>query len=272
MPIGTLPLAAPSLLVVVALFAFIAPGRRPRVVVRLAEAAAIGAFLIAVASATLLATLGPGTSPVIGFADIGLSVRLDVVSAVMLLLVSFLGWIVLRYAATYLDGEARQGAFTGWMLSTLASVLVLVQAGNLWLFLCAWVATSLLLHRLLLFYPERRAAQRAARKKFVIARLGDVALLTAVILLVQGYGTSDIASILEAARRGDAITSARWAGGFLAVAAMLKSAQFPTHGWLTEVMETPTPFRSQRAKRQPKISILKLRGKNQSFVLLTRFS
>ncbi|MEO9132621.1 MAG: proton-conducting transporter membrane subunit, partial [Sphingomonas sp.] len=151
------------------------------------------------------------------------------------------GWVVVRYSGTYLDGEARQGAFTGWLCLTLAAVLLLVTAGNLVQLTLAWVVTSLFLHRLLLFYPQRLAAQRAARKKFVTARLGDAALIAAVGLLIADYGTSDIGAILASARSGMGGGMAVGAAGLLGVAAILKSAQFPTHGWLTEVMETPTP-------------------------------
>ena len=105
----------------------------------------------------------------------------------------------------------------------------------------AWVATSLFLHRLLLFYPDRIAAQRAARKKFVTARLGDVALIGAAVLLTLGLRHDRHRAILSAARAGSGGGLAVAAAGFLAAAALLKSAQFPTHGWLTEVMETPTP-------------------------------
>ncbi|WP_430929554.1 proton-conducting transporter membrane subunit [Methylobacterium tardum] len=167
--------------------------------------------------------------------------RVDAVSITMLVLVTLIGWIVLRYASIYLDGEDWQGAFTGWLCLTLAAVLLLVTAGNLIQLVASWIATSLFLHRLLVFYRERPGARRAARKKFITARLGDISLIIAAVLLSMAYGTSDISQILRAARSGEGGSLAVTAAGLLAVSALLKSAQFPTHGWLTEVMETPTP-------------------------------
>lgn len=241
MPYELIPLIAPAVLLLAALVGFFRPGRRPPLVPKLTEAAALTAMAATIGSAALLISQGAHTGPVVGMGGIGLSSRLDVVSVTMLVLVAFVGWIVLRYSATYLDGEARQGAFLGWMSATLAAVLLLVQAGNLAHFVVAWIATSLCLHRLLLFYGDRVQAIRAARKKFIIARIGDVALIGAAVLLFVGYGTLDIATILAAARDGVTPAGVTWAAGLLALAAMLKSAQFPIHGWLTEVMETPTP-------------------------------
>jgi len=241
MSIYFLPLFAPLTLVFAALFAFGQADPRPRKTGRLVEAAAFGAFILSAASAVSLGLYGSGSSPLLGFQGVGVSARLDVVSATMLVLVAFVGWIVVRYAVSYLDGEDRQQEFLGWMAATLAAVLLLVQAGNLALFVAAWVATSLCLHRLLLFYGGRVRAVRAARKKFIVARVGDAALVGAAILLGAAYGSLDIAVILSAAAEGTAPTAAGWAAALLALAAVLKSAQFPTHGWLTEVMETPTP-------------------------------
>ncbi|NBB46743.1 oxidoreductase [Rhizobium sp. CRIBSB] len=239
--IHMLPLLAPLLLAGASLYAFQAPGLRPRQAIRVAEFAALGSILVAVLSAVVLALQGPGTSPAIGYSYFALASRLDLVSLVMLLLVSFIGWVVLRYAGTFLDGEERQGPFTGWMTATLAAVLFLVQSGTLLQLVIGWVATSILLHQLLLFYPDRIAAQRAARKKFIVSRIGDVALIGAVIMLAISFGTGDIATILAAAREGEGLPLTIAAAALVALAALLKSAQFPTHGWLTEVMETPTP-------------------------------
>src|SRR6056297_1086449 len=241
LPTYCLPLAAPGALLIAAVIAFLRPGRRPAVVAGLAQTAALFALAIAIAASISLALHGPGSGVFLNVGGVELSTRLDPLSATMLILVAFVGWVVLRYSASYLDGEARQGTFLGWMTATLTSVLVLVQAGDLVTLVIAWIATGLCLQRLLLFYRDRVQAIRAARKKFIVTRSGDAALIGAAILLFIGYGTADIATILAAARDGVAPAAAGWATGLLALAAILKSAQFPTHGWLTEVMETPTP-------------------------------
>lgn len=237
----SLPLAAPLLFALVTVLACFMPGRRPRLLLFLAEASALGAIAIAIASVCQLLEAGSATAPVLGLGGIDLSIRLDAVSVTMLAMITTIGWAVLRYSANYLDGEARQGAFIGWMAATLANVLLFVLAGNLVHLVAAWIATSLCLHRLLLFYPERLQAIRGARKKFIVARISDAALAGAAVLLWQGYGMIDLATILAEARGGAAPLGAQVAAGLLATAAVLKSVQFPTHGWLAEVIDTPTP-------------------------------
>ena len=237
MPMSFLPYLAPLALGLAAVIAFSGPGFRPRATVVLAELAAIFAMLVAVGSAVWLGLHGAVTSGLIGIGGVGLAVRIDVVSMVMFCLVSFIGWIVLRYSATYLDGEARQGAFTGWMALTLAAVMLLVTSGNVGQLVLAWVGTALGLNRLLLFYADRPQARRAARKKALTARMGDAAVIAAALVLVGAFKTGDIATLNATATGPWAMVAA----GLLALAAVLKSAQFPLHGWLTEVMETPTP-------------------------------
>lgn len=241
---AALVLAAPSLLLCVALLAHARPGMRPAGILLASRIATLTALLLAVAATVLLTWQGPVTSLLLGLGGIGLSIRLDPVSCTMFLLVAFVGAIVVQYSRNYLDGDARQGAFIGGLCLTLAAVLLLVLAGNLFQLVMAWIATSLSLHRLLEFYRDRPAAVLAARKKFITARLGDACLLAACLLLAYAFGSSDIATILERARVLDAAAvpaSLQVAALLIACAALLKSAQFPTHGWLPEVMETPTP-------------------------------
>ncbi len=241
MPTDYLPLLVPAPMILAAIGSYFAQGTRLRGVGVVPEAASLLSGLLALAAFGSVLVHGAGESPVIGLRGVGLCARSDAVSLSVLSLVAFIGWIVVRYTRTYLDGAPRQGAFTAWLCLTLGSVMLLVTAGDLAQIFAAWVATSLSLHRLLLFYPERTAARRAARKKFITARIGDMALGAACLLLARAYGTSDIGAILAAARGGAGGELAGIAAGLLAVAAALKSAQFPLHGWLTEVMEAPTP-------------------------------
>lgn len=242
-----LVLAAPLAFALVAVAARFQPGARPGRVERLGAVA--GWFGVAVAAVAGVATAAAGglaVSPTLGWDGLGISVRLDPLSAVMLGMIALLAVVIVRYSATYLDGDERQGVFLGRLAATIAAVEVLVLANNTVLLVAAWIATSLALHQLLVFYRERPAAQLAARKKFVVARIGDVFLIGAAVLLYAEFGTGDLQTIFTEAP--GAVSGGGWALGALelaalclAAAAILKSAQFPTHGWLVEVMETPTP-------------------------------
>ncbi|MFZ1470643.1 MAG: oxidoreductase, partial [Paracoccaceae bacterium] len=156
-------LFAPILLSAVALLAVFRPGPRPGALPHLAEGAALGGLVLAAAGVVQLIATGPATVGLGGGAFL-IAFRLDALSATMALLVAFVGWVVLRYARTYLDGEAREGAFHGLMLATLAAVLTLVQAGSLPVLVLAFAAIGLGLRQLLLFYPDRPEARRAAAK------------------------------------------------------------------------------------------------------------
>lgn len=208
---------------------------------QLVKCLAVAALVFAACSALFLGVNGQThfTLPIYGvLAFHGL---IDPVSITMLCLVAFLAWVIVTYALSYLRREGRQGTFIGYLGLTLASVSALVQSANLAQFAFFWIFTSLMLHRLLLFYGNRPAAKRAQRKKFVIARLGDAALLGAFWLVYQHFGSLDISTIAANAHTLALNGTAGWIVGLLAIAAMMKSAQFPTHGWIIEVMETPTP-------------------------------
>ncbi len=206
--------------------------------------AALFAFAVAVASAAAVAAFGPLRTPLAGIGGIGVDLYLDSLSATMLCLVSFIGFIVVLYSRNYMDGDPGQARFAKLLCFTLAAVLAMIAAGNLFAFTVAWIATSISLQRLLIFYPERPAAVMATRKKFLTSRLGDLSLIIAAVLLYRTFGTLDYAGIFSGAEtlRGSAVPAAiQLASLLLACTALLKSAQFPAHGWLIEVMETPTP-------------------------------
>ncbi len=244
-----LALAAPLLMLLPGLLPSAWANARPRLMARfnrlsawLVLAVALVVALLhaldAAVSHTFFAVPLPGN---MGAFAIGTYV--NAVTVIMLALVAFVGAIVSRYAGNYLAGDANQGGFHKWLSLTLASILTLIVSGNLLMFAAAWIATSLCLHQLLMFYRERPAAVLAAHKKFVASRVGDLSLLGAVLLIGSTLGTLEFA---EMARRmavwsGPLPATLHWAAVLVAASAMLKSAQFPFHGWLIQVMEAPTP-------------------------------
>jgi NAD(P)H-quinone oxidoreductase subunit 5 len=241
MPLAfALSFLAPLVLLPAALLAAARPGRRPGSLPRWSEAAALAAFALALAG-LVQAALGPvaGVSLLEGAAQLGL--RANLVSTAMATLVGFIGWIVMRYSRTYLDGEAREGAFHGLMLATLAAVLVFVQAATLGTMILATVLVGFSLKRLLLFYPDRPEAQRAATKFALVWHAGDAMLVLAAVLLTARFGTLGFADLSAAAEADGLGLTGAIAIAALVAAAALKTAAFPLHGWLTEVMEAPTP-------------------------------
>jgi NAD(P)H-quinone oxidoreductase subunit 5 len=236
-----LAVGAPTVLAVAAM---LSQSFTPRRFAGLAVWASLAALVFAILAASVVILAGRTASPMLGAAGIGLSVYIDGLSSIMLALVAFIGVIVVRYSRNYLDGDPGQIRFTRWLLVALSAVLTLILSGNLALLILAWVVTSFVLNKLLIFYPERPAAQRAAAKKFWISRIGDACLITSAVLLYAAFGTLDIPAIGEAARAATgAQTSAivTLAAVLIVATAVLKSAQLPLHGWLIEVMETPTP-------------------------------
>ncbi len=177
----------------------------------------------------------------------GSAVLCDRLTAVLLPLTTLLFYVVCRYARRYLQGDPGQARFTAWLCVTGSCVCGLILAQNLLLLALAWSATSLGLNQLLEFYRERPGALLAARKKFLISRLGDASLVGALASTWRSFHTWDFRQILAAADQLRAAgpehlpTSVSAVCVLLTVAALLKSAQFPFHSWLPDTMETPTP-------------------------------
>jgi len=201
-------------------------------------------LLLALVSAGALALAGhPLVFSAASWGPLALSTHFDEVSGVMLVLAAFLAVAVIRFSGNYLAGNPDQGRFFKWLSVTAGCVLLLVVSGNLALFVLSWMGVSMALHKLLTFYPDRPAAMVAARKKFLFSRLGDLALLSALWTAWHAFGTLDYAPLFASASGDDGVNSGSIQGIalLLVLAAVLKSAQFPFHGWLPDTMETPTP-------------------------------
>ncbi|HSF54261.1 MAG TPA: proton-conducting transporter membrane subunit, partial [Algoriphagus sp.] len=240
-----LVLLSPLVFVLTAIISWFQPGIHPKLVKKVATASTVLSILIAAISGFFVSNYGSLESPLIGFDQLGLSIRLDALSILMLMMIALIGFIVVRFSLNYLDGDTHHGAFIGRLGATIASVQLLVLSGNLALLFVSWVLTSMSLHRLLIFYKERPGAIIAARKKYIVARIGDACLLAAFLLLYSQFGTGNLELIFQEIQTnlasGSTMMGIEAVAVLLVLAALLKSAQFPTHGWLIEVMETPTP-------------------------------
>ena len=237
-------LLAPAALLAVGMTPASVARAHPRALSNAGVCAGLLGFIVALATDTMVAVNGPIWTDVLGVAGVGASLYFDSLSAAMFTLVSFIGVIVLLYSRNYLDGDPGQGRFYKRLSFTLASVLAIISAGNLALLIVAWIATSVGLNALLLFYPERPAAQLAAKKKFIASRLGDICLIFAAASLWSSFGTLAFPALFAAARSAAAsglTDTLTFPAVLIVFAALLKSAQLPFHGWLVEVMETPTP-------------------------------
>lgn len=220
-PIATLTLAA------------LAAARSASPAWGLARGASSAALLFSLASALMLLFVPAGQA---------WGLRIDAIGATVLLLVSFVGWCIVRYSQTYLNAERGEARYVAWLLTTLAAVLVVVTSNHLLLLALAWTATSFALHRLLTFFAARPTAQVAAHKKFIVGRVADVCMFAAAGLLYAAFGTLHIDQLLTAATQAPALpVSAQVATLLVVVAVLLKTAQLPFHGWLIQVMEAPTP-------------------------------
>jgi NAD(P)H-quinone oxidoreductase subunit 5 len=243
-PFAWWALLAPAALLAVTLTPSGAANAHPRTMAAAGLIAGVVAFLVALGVDAAVILYGPFWTGTLGVAGVGVGLYFDALSAAMTTLVSFIGVIVLLYSRNYLDGDSRQGTFFKRLAFTLAAVLSLIAAGNLAFLIFAWIATSVGLNTLLLFYPERPAAQLAAKKKFVASRLGDLCLIAAAASLWSSFGTLSFPELFAAARSaasGGLSGSLTFPAILIVLAALLKSAQLPFHGWLVEVMETPTP-------------------------------
>ncbi|WP_135506393.1 proton-conducting transporter membrane subunit [Roseovarius aestuariivivens] len=231
---------APCVLIVVALIAWQRPGCRPEGLPQLAETAALVALGLAVFGLVQFVVGGPARFSLLE-GPAALVFEANAITLTLALLVAFIGWVVIRYSRSYLDGEPQEGRFHALMLATLAAVLLFVQSGSLATLMTSTVLVGLGLKRLLLFYGNRPEARRAAMKFSLVWHGADAILLIASALLVVSYGTGDIANIAAAATGGNLSWGGSIAVALIVLAAALKTAALPLHGWLTEVMEAPTP-------------------------------
>jgi NADH-quinone oxidoreductase subunit L len=183
---------------------------------------------------------------------IDVTLRADALTAIMLSMVMFVASLVAIYASGYMHGDRGYWRFFSYIGLFVFSMAMLVSVSNFILLYVFWEAVGLCSYLLIGFWYEKPEAAAAAKKAFLVNRVGDFGFALGLFLIWTTYGTlnfhdaSGIAGVLGQTR----LANPEWfVGGGVATAVCLlllvgacgKSAQFPLHVWLPDAMEGPTP-------------------------------
>lgn len=176
----------------------------------------------------------------IGSFQVPFGFQLDPLSMSFVLLITGIGSLIHIYSLGYMDHDPGKRRFFGYLNLFVASMLLLVLADNYLLLYVGWEGVGLASYLLIGFYQHKPSAAAAAKKAFVVNRVGDVGLSLAIMLMFVAFHTVTFAGISEKAEQGSA-TVVFLIGIFLLIGAAGKSAQVPLQSWLLDAMEGPTP-------------------------------
>ncbi len=225
-------------------------GRRVTALVGVGSVALAAALALALAVAFLVAPPADGAHRQelwrwlsVGGLQLRFALLLDPLSLVMVLVVSVVGALIHLYSVEHMAADVGFTRFFASMNLFVASMLVLVLADDLALLFFGWEGVGLCSFLLIGFWYEDPANARAARKAFVVTRVGDAAMLVGIILLAVQLGTLQLASLtLRAVASWPMGTAApTLVAALLLLGAVGKSAQLPLQTWLPDAMAGPTP-------------------------------
>jgi len=178
----------------------------------------------------------------VGSFRVAADLRVDPLSVTMMLVVTGVGAVIHVYAIGYMDGDPRYGRFFSYMNLFCFFMLTLVLAQNFLLLYVGWEGVGLCSYLLIGFWFDRPAAASAAKKAFVVTRIGDTFMLVGIALVFLRLGSLDFSAVFR-----PSVASVQPSGVFTVIALLLfagavgKSAQIPLHTWLPDAMEGPTP-------------------------------
>ncbi len=225
------------------LLATFAPGRGKALVSVLCPGTVLLSFIASVSAVAALAKEAARAHQVI-FApwlpSIGAEwgIYLDPLSAVMILIITGIGFLIHLYSVGYMAHEGGYARYFGCLNLFVFFMLLLVMANNYALLFAGWEGVGLCSYLLIGFFYRKHAAAAAGMKAFIVNRVGDAGLLLAILTTFAAFGTIRFAEVAKAPAGGASMTLLAL---LLFAGAAGKSAQVPLHVWLPDAMEGPTP-------------------------------
>jgi len=180
-------------------------------------------------------------------AGLSIGILLDPLSLVMLWVVAVIAWLVQWYSLSYMEEDERQGKFFAFISLFCFAMMGFTIAPNLLQSFMCWELVGLGSYLLIGFWNHLPSAATAARKAFVVTRLGDLGFFVALLLAWSGFGALDFGLLSDSGMASSWKTTLAgydygvWISLALFLAVIGKSAQFPLYGWLPDAMEGPTP-------------------------------
>ncbi len=179
----------------------------------------------------------------VGGFDPAIGLHLDALSMVMMLIVTFVGFLIHLYSIEYMHEDSGYARFFAYMNLFIASMLLLLLADNLVFLYLGWEGVGLCSYLLIGFWYHTPANGYAAQKAFIVTRIGDAAMAIGLFLLFANFGTLHIQALLQLAPQqweSDSVLACT-AAALLMIGAFGKSAQLPLQTWLPDAMAGPTP-------------------------------
>ena len=176
----------------------------------------------------------------VGWISVDFGLLLDPLSAVFVLLITGVGFLIHVYAIGYMAADPGRRKFFGYFNLFVAAMLTLVLGSNYVMLYLGWEGVGLASYLLIAFWYGRPSAATAGKKAFIMNRVGDAGLAIAIFILLATLGTTDFDGVFAGIDELSTATTLAL-GLLLLIGACGKSGQFPLQAWLPDAMEGPTP-------------------------------
>ena len=189
-------------------------------------------------------------SNAMGSSEVNVRFYLDGLSAVMISVVTGVGFLIHLFAAIYMKSDANFSRFMAYMNLFIVAMLILVLADNLALLYLGWEGVGLCSFLLIGFWYQEPSNVLAARKAFIVTRIGDTSMAIGLLLLFNSFGQLNIEAVTVLAEQANSLSAGTnaesadniyWIALLLLGGAVGKSAQLPLQTWLPDAMAGPTP-------------------------------